>query len=526
MQISRTLKSMALRAIALAFMGTMALAQSVDPVVDLNALLQAGDREAAIAAIRKGADVNRRQADGSTPLQWAVYKVDVELTRELLARGADPDARNNLGATAMGEAAKLANLELVQMLLKAKAKVDLANDEGQTPLMLAARTGNLPVAEALIKAGANVNAAESWRGQTVLMWAAGSRGAELVSLLIKRGAKVDTRAFVSDWGSQITSEPRAQYRPTAGLTAMFYAIRSGCRDCVQALLKGGADINKPNPDGITPLMAAIDNLQFDIANDLLDAKANPHLVDWWGRTALYNAVDMRSFSNRFLIGAGNLPATGAAPPQQAAALQLAKRLLEMGVEVNTQLNFHRPGRGGNSGRFTDDSLTTGTSPLLRAAISFDREVIELLLRHGALVDLPNVMGVTPLMIASGIGVSPRDTRGTYGSDAQDRALEVLPVLLKAGANINARVTDTSGHSAIIARPSSMTTRQGQTAIFGAVNWGWNRVVEYLLTNGARVDIKDDAGKTLLDAIAGKAGGRDFKANEEIAASIKKAIGAS
>ena len=71
----------------------------------------------------------------------------------------------------------------------------------------------------------------------------------------------------------------------------------------------------------------------------------------------------------------------------------------------------------------------------------------------------------------------------------------------------------------------MTNRQGQTAIYGAINWGWPKVVQFLLDNGADVTVKDDAGKTLADAMTGKAGGRDFKANEEVAALIKKAGGA-
>ncbi len=136
---------------------------------------------------------------------------------------------------------------------------------------------------------------------------------------------------------------------------------------------------------------------------------------------------------------------------------------------------------------------------MRAAISFDsEEAIDLLLKHGALVDLPNVMGMTPLMAASGLGVSPRDTRGSYGSDAQEKSIVVLGQLIKAGANVNARVLDTSGHTAVIARPSAMTTRQGQTAIYGAINWGWPKVVKFLLDNGADVSVKDAAGKTLAD----------------------------
>ena len=59
-----------------------------------------------------------------------------------------------------------------------------------------------------------MNAHEIWREQTALMWAADSANAELVKLLIQHGADVHTRAAANDWGAQITSEPRAQYRPT------------------------------------------------------------------------------------------------------------------------------------------------------------------------------------------------------------------------------------------------------------------------------------------------------------------------
>ena len=134
--------------------------------------------------------------------------------------------------------------------------------------------------------------------------------------------------------------------------------------------------------------------------------------------------------------------------------------------------------------------------------------MELLLKHGAIVDLPTSWVSTPFMAAAGLGLSPRDTRGSYGPDAPEKSLVVLKQLLAAGADVNARVTDTSSRSAVIARPSSMTNRQGQTAIFGAINWGWTLVASFLLENGARVDIKDAAGKTVLDALKGQAGGRE------------------
>lgn len=490
---------------------------------DLSDLIRNGDVHGAMAAIRAGADVNAKQSDGTTPLLWAVYSVDHELAQELLARGADPNVRNSLGATALAEAVSLADEPMVRALLKARADPNLGNDTGQTPLMLAASTGSLPIVEMLVKAGARVNEHEKTRDQTPLMWAVGNGNAAVVDFLIRHKAEVDVRAAVNDWGNQITSEPRAQYRPSGGLTPLLYATRFGCIECARLLLKAGADINRPTPDGVTPLVNAIDNLQYEMANFLLDQGANPHLTDWWGRNALYVAIDMRSFSPRFAAGAANQPAEGPTPPENQEALALARRLLDMGVNANVQLDMHRPGRGGNQGRFTDDLLTTGATPLLRAAVAHDRQAVELLLQHGAIVDLPNVMGVTPLMAAAGVGASVRDTRGWYGSDVQDRALAVLPLLLAAGADVNARIDDTSSHTAVIARPSSMTNRQGQTAIFGSINWSWTRVAKYLLDNGARVDVTDAAGKTVLDALEGKAGGRDFRASDDMSALIKAAV---
>jgi len=196
-------------------------------------------------------------------------------------------------------------------------------------------------------------------------------------------------------------------------------------------------------------------------------------------------------------------------------------LLAAGVDPNTQLNMHRPGRGGNSGRFVDDLLTTGATPLLRAAMSHDAPLVALLLRNGAHVDLPNVMGVTALMSAAGMGVSPRDRRIDTSGDVQQRVIATLDLLLAAGADINAGVVGEFSRSARIARPSSMTEREGQTALFGAVKWGWNEVVGYLLEHGANASVADAHGYTALDAALGRTGGRDNVVSEDIAALLRE-----
>jgi ankyrin repeat protein len=496
---------------------------------DVAELIRSGQRKEALAAIRGGADVNAAQADGSTPLLWAVHAVDGELVQLLLKHGARPNQANALRVTPLREAVETAQVETVALLLKAGADPDLGNEDDETPLMRAASMGSMPLVAQLVRAGANTNLAEKYRGQTALMMAVGARSGQVTEFLIRHGAKVDTRAAANDWGAQVTSEPRAQYRASGGMTALLYAARENCMACAKALLdaRPRADINRPTPDGVSPLMLAIDNGNYELANFLLDRGANPHLIDWWGRSALYIAVDLRNRGGA--MATRGIPIPGAIPPPETGPApdptppQLVRRLLELGVDPNIQLDMHRPGRGGNTARFGDELLNTGATALLRAASLADREIVQLLLQHGRRieVDLPNVMGVTPLMAAAGIGGGGGGAPGR--GDAQGAALEVIQMLIKAGADVNARISDTTSRTASIARSSP--DRQGQTALFGAVARGWVRVARLLIDSGARVDARDGTGKSVIDVLDAPVEGRGGPAREEMKKLVQSAAGA-
>jgi ankyrin repeat protein len=429
----------------------------------------------------------------------------------LLKKGARGNVVNKYGASPITEAVRVANIEMTGMLLEAGADANAANEDGQTALMLTARTGNVALAKLLVQHGADVNKRESYRDQSALMWAAALGHADMVAFLVSQKADLTVKAKDNEWMTQISSEPRVQYRPTGGLTPLLYAARAGCLACVTAMVQAGANVDRPNPDGMTPMMMALDNGYPKVAQYLLDRGANPHTWDWWGRTPLYIAVTMRG-------GRDSRP--GPRPPESLAFINA---LLDAGVNANPQLAFKEPSRGGRDNRFGDDLLTTGATPLVRAAQTFDNDVVRALLKHGALVDLPTASGVTPFMAASGIGTRIGSSVLGPGvrEDVVARSLETMEILRAAGGDVDARIADVTSLTARIARDNTLTSRQGQTTLFYAADTGRTQVVKYLLDHGAKVDLLDDTGRTAIDVAKARRGGNEA-ASQEIVTALERA----
>ena len=466
----------------------------------LTGLVRAGDREAVLAAITSpDVDVNATEPDGSTALLWAVHAVDHDLVRALLKAGARPNIVNQYGTSPLVEAVKLGDVILATLLLDAGADVNSPNQDNQTTLMLASSIGSRELAALLLARGAEVNAVERFRDQTALMWAAAEGHADVVELLLDHGADVKQRAAYDDWPRQMTSEPRAQFRQTGGLSALLYAARADCYACAVAIVKAGADVNQPNPDGITPLIDALDNKSYDIAMFLLDHGANPQAWDMTGRTPLYVAVDQNSFNPR---GAGPTPGK-ASTAGTIKAMDVVNRLLAMGVNPNHQLTRMRP-NGFGRGRFSEYMLRGGASPLMVAALTYDAEAVKALVEHRAEVDLPNVFQITPLMAAASMTGGGRSAIDPVGGsspptgDIQDHAIKVIDLLLDAGANINACVTDSHTRTAKLTAYVENREHEGQTALFAASESGWDKVVRHLISRGADPSLRDASGKTALD----------------------------
>jgi uncharacterized protein len=256
----------------------------------------------------------------------------------------------------------------------------------------------------------------------------------------------------------------------------LYAAREGCVDCARELLAGKADINLADPEQTTPLVVALMNLHFNFASALIKAGADVDRWDLYGQTPLYVALDMNTLP---VGGRPDLPSE-----DLMTGLQVAEQLLGAGANPNIQLKLRPPYRNYIFDRGGDPVLSTGATPLMRAAKGGDVAAVKLLLKYKADLNLPNEEGITPLLVAAGMGHGANPTRGRYKTDAQ--AAECVRLLVEAGADVN-----------------QGAPRNRRTPLHAAAAHGWNDTVKLLASKGAALEAADSRGLTPFDHAAGR-----------------------
>jgi ankyrin repeat protein len=184
-------------------------------------------------------------------------------------------------------------------------------------------------------------------------------------------------------------------------------------------------------------------------------------------------------------------------------MEIINALLAAGADPNVALSARRP-EAGSGGRFSDPMLSTGTTPLYRATMNNDMEVIRVLLDKGA---SPNIfdMGITPFLLAAGVEAGGLGGGGGRGAGAGGGAAPntaLLDLFLAHGADVNTQVTGRLSYSMRLSRSAGWPNIEGLTALHAAVQSGRTDMVHYLLDHGARTDIADWSGRTVIDLAKG------------------------
>jgi cytochrome c len=133
-------------------------------------------------------------------------------------------------AAPIHDAAKKGDVSAITAALEAGADVN-ESDGWATPLWYAARRGHENAAKLLIARGADVNLTTKSSGPP-LLGAIERKSGILIKLLLASGADPKTKS------------------------ALYLAAKSGCLECVEALVDLGADVNALNQDREPPIHAA------------------------------------------------------------------------------------------------------------------------------------------------------------------------------------------------------------------------------------------------------------------------------
>ena len=327
--------------------------------------------------IDSGASINSQVW---TPLSAAVSaaylaneKGAVAAARLLLDRGADIDSQGGYNTTSpLIEAAELGSIPLVELLLKSGADANLRSHQGLTALHVA-HPGKPRILELLVAHGADLHARDNY-GESTLILVCGDSRAEYE----------DTVRVLLELGEDVHA------RDNSGETALFRAAELGYCRIIQVLMKHGADIHARSELGRSVLFSAIEHgyrQPDELVPLLLDLGVDVHSKDSAGDTALARAA-ARGLSRtvKLMLDHKTNVDTSNGAGDTALTLAAAAKAKVGGWEC-----FYKK---------------LGIDAGSNARVDAEKEnlvIIELLLNHGACVDLKNKAGDTALTIAAAKG---------------------------------------------------------------------------------------------------------------------------
>lgn len=442
-------------------------------------IVDAAKNNRGVAALRalleQGADVNAADADGTTALHWASYWDDVESADLLIRAGADVNAQNDLGVTPLWPASLNGRADMVGRLLEAGANPNAALLRGETVLMTAARSGSADVVEQLLAKGADPNAI-TIRNQTALMWAVAQKHSDVVDVLLRHGAFVHARS--ESWTQVVRSETSSTSHEDftsdmqeGGYTPLLFAARVGDLASAEFLVAAGADVNDAAPYGTSALVVAAHSGHPKLVEFLLEEGADPNAA-LAGYTALHAAIlrqDKRA----------------------------ARALIVHGADPNAPVMRHTPARRNSELDFYIHPAFVGATPFwLAARMNQQAETMRLLAEYGADPRFVHYVeywalaggyqmyrqthGATTALMAvlemggrGRVGYEQHSRYSTIGrSEREALILESVKVAIELGVDVNAANAD------------------GTTALHTARSQGWDRVVQYLIESGARLDVPE------------------------------------
>lgn len=240
----------------------------------LHTAVLSNSREIAQILLDNGADIDIRAKDqfAGPPLEWAVFFGIKDMGVFLVESGADVNAKNAIGTTPIDAAGadnsfvsgeKLDQLNEGRAFLKEFLRAN-GGKSGQARISLLDAVDQDDPAAVREHLESGIDPDESFvppgipfAGASALHIAVLKNNRELVSILLEGGSDIDIRA-----------------RDDYGGSPLEWAVFFGVKDMAVFLVESGADVNAKNVVGTTPIDAADTDNPFVAAEDLAEFKEN------------------------------------------------------------------------------------------------------------------------------------------------------------------------------------------------------------------------------------------------------------
>ncbi|XP_072441806.1 receptor-interacting serine/threonine-protein kinase 4 [Chiloscyllium punctatum] len=352
-------------------------------------------------------DVDLILDDGMSLLHCAVQLGNEEAVRLLLLYNANPNIPNKRGSTPLHLAAEKNLKVIAELLLGKKANVNAKDEDQWTPLHFAAQSGEETLLRLLLDRNASTNEVD-FEGRTALHVACQHSHENVVRVLLSRGAN-------------------AQAKGKENWMPLHFAAWQGHHTITKLLIKqAGASGDVLTADGRTPLHLAAQRGQYRAARILLEFKSTVNWKTLSRHTPLHLAAEGgHTSTSRLLIKHGvDINAvtedgwTALHLASNRGHLQTVKMLVEEQANVETtgflqRTALHLAAAKGHSEvvrellnsaeNITNVADDEGLTPLHLAAKCGHLKCIDILLAHGADVNLHNSKFQTPLSLAEESG---------------------------------------------------------------------------------------------------------------------------
>jgi serine/threonine-protein phosphatase 6 regulatory ankyrin repeat subunit B len=470
-------------------------------------------------------------------LSEACASGNMNLVEGLLGQGVEINERHEDGqCTALIAAAYMGHMAVLDKLLSdRRTDVNFTNTDGETALMFSAQPSStatpeqkVAVALRLLEHGANRYLKDAL-GRTALSWAERWGYQRLIHILEYDPAQLQIYECAKDGNVgavQALIDQKVDVNtacPTRQFTPLIAAVFNSDLAMIDLLLKCPTlDINVKGRQGMTALHYASQIGNVEVVGRLLAARADRAIQDDRGMLPR-DVAERKGFTDVYNMLRFDPKQVSICLAAMHGDWLVIQSLLLQGVSVNTRQKHHSD-KGWHHERYT---------PLI-AAVAYNKvEVVKKLLAQPNIdVNLPNLLGQTPLMYAAAKGnerlvlvllraganryLVDRDQRSALAWAMKHNHLNVAHILSADPARMTVQETIREGnkdltvalfkqrvdvnHRLAIAEgdPRGALVVDGETPLISAARYGRNDLMALIFKSpDVLVDLADASGKTPL-----------------------------